>query len=147
LHHEKEVRDRYVTSEDEPDIVVFDAGEGANIDLDISLAHPWSSEILSRSSKEDRAAAQRQEDNKVKKYSQLNLPGGDHPNFIPLVFEHFGKWGREAEEYLRVLAKRSKALDNKSNYVEFLTFWRRRFSVILQKTNAGVILKKICRLC
>jgi hypothetical protein len=59
LHHKKEVRDRYVTNEDRPDIVVFDAGEGSNVDLDISLVHPWNSEILSRSSKEDGAAAQR----------------------------------------------------------------------------------------
>ena len=41
-HHKKEQRNQYVNSKDRPDIIIYDSGVGANVDLDFSLAHPFS---------------------------------------------------------------------------------------------------------
>ena len=68
------------------------------------------------------------------------------PNMIPLVYEHFGHWGSEAESFLCHLAKKSRNAEGQQNTVEFLNYWRRRFSVSLQRCNAKVVLKKISRL-
>ena len=46
IHHKKEPRNRYTETDDQPDIVVFDTDNGKNIDLDISLAHPWSKDVI-----------------------------------------------------------------------------------------------------
>ena len=46
MHHRREPRDRCITSDNRPDITVFDFGSGTNTDLDVSLAHPWSSKVM-----------------------------------------------------------------------------------------------------
>ena len=91
MHHRREPRHRYLNSNDIPDIVAFDPDKGCNVDLDIALAHPWSSVIFSRSSESDGAAAERREDRKKAKYAKKNLPGGSTVSFIQLVIEHFGR--------------------------------------------------------
>ena len=57
IHHCREPRNRYTNSECRPDIIMFDAESGANIDLDISLAHPWSSDVFPSSSEATGVAA------------------------------------------------------------------------------------------
>ena len=57
LHHEKEPKNQYIDSEDRPDIIVYDSGIGTNVELDFSLAHPFSSNTVVRASREDRLAA------------------------------------------------------------------------------------------
>ena len=52
------------------------------------------------------------------------LPGGKSPNFIPLVYEHFSQWGQAAEDYLNVLATRSRDSEVRPNPAEFRAFWR-----------------------
>ena len=52
LHHRKEPRNLYIKSADRPNIVVFDSTNGTNIELDISMAHPWSKNTLKRSAEE-----------------------------------------------------------------------------------------------
>ena len=71
--------------------MAFDPDKGCNVDLDISLAHPWSSDIFPRSSESDGAAAEGREERKKAKYAKENLPGGSTVRFIPLVIEHFGR--------------------------------------------------------
>ena len=66
---------------------------------------------------------------------------------IPLVFEHFGAWGEEARNFLRKLAAFSSDEVGQPNAPEFVDFWRKRFSVQLQKCNARVIQKKLNVLC
>ena len=44
------------------------------------------------------------------------------------------------------VAKKSRNVEGQQNTVEFLNYWRRRFSVSLQRCNAKVVLKKISRL-
>ena len=46
IHHCREPRNRCTNSECRPDIIMFDAESGSNIDLDISLAHAWSSDVF-----------------------------------------------------------------------------------------------------
>ncbi|XP_062498931.1 uncharacterized protein LOC134176271 [Corticium candelabrum] len=107
IHHKKEPRDRYNDSNNRPDIAVFDVGSGANVELDVALSHPWASDIVSQAAEKDGAAAARREDRKTKKYSELKLAGMSSMRFVPLVMEHFGRWGEEATNYLQELSRRS----------------------------------------
>ena len=78
--------------------------------------------------------------------SEEQLPGGYEANCMPLVFEHFGRWGSEAEDFLQCLAKQSISISGSQNISNFKNFWRKRLSTILQRCNAQVMLKKLSRL-
>ena len=67
----------------------------------------------------------------------------NHMNMVPLVFEHYGTWGEKAQNCLKEISKRWVDEDGRANNLEFLTYWRRRFSVTLQKSIARVILRKL----
>ena len=56
-----QLRNRYTETDDRPDIVVFDTDNGKNIDLDISLAHPWHKDVIKL------AAREQQKDEKTKR--------------------------------------------------------------------------------
>ena len=77
------------------------------------------------------------------KYDNEILPGGSAPKCIPVVFEHFGTWGVSAERLLNTLSLKSKDKEGKNNSADFKTYWRRRFSVTLQKLNARVMRRKL----
>ena len=68
------------------------------------MAHPWASDCLSKTSSEAGYGAKRKEKRDAKYGNELHL-GSMTPAFIPLVMEHFGRWGSKAENYLNVLAK------------------------------------------
>ena len=74
ISHRREPRDHYSNSD---------------IELDISVAHPWNKDILSKAADEGIAAA-KGEVSKNKKYSSELHVWGNSSNCIPLVFEHFG---------------------------------------------------------
>ena len=79
---------------------------------------------------------------KILKYqNQIMFLTGGAPKFVPLVFEHFGNWGNEADKFLNDLSKKSVDAEGRSNEHEFRNRWRRQFSVLLQKCNRSVILK------
>ena len=143
IHHRKEPKDRYATSDSRPDIVVFDTGVGSNVELDISLAHPWSSDIFPTSASKDGAAASKREDRKVARYERERYPGGLSVRVVPLVVEHFGRWGKKAEAYLDDLSKRSRDGFGRLNRAEFKDYWRKRLSIQLQRCNASVLLRKV----
>ena len=90
LHHVNEAQHRYCNSDNRPDITVLDYQSGKSTDLDVSMALPWSIDILSKASLFDGAAALRREEIKAKKYLGEILPQGSSPSAVPLVFEHFG---------------------------------------------------------
>ena len=142
LHHKKEPRDRYSTSDSRPDIIVFDTGAGSNVELDVALAHPWSSDIFPTSATTDGAAASRREERKKAGYDRETYPGGLSVKVTPLVLEHFGRWGKQGEEYLDQLSKRPTDDFGRPNRAEFKDNWRKRFAIQLQKCNAGVFLRK-----
>ena len=143
IHHQKEPKNRYLDKSNRPDIVVFDTGSGCNVELDISLAHPWNKQVASNSCKSDGFAAKKREEEKCDKYAKVQLPSGNAPHIVPLVFEHFGTWGERAHDYLNDLSRRSVDEVGRSNAEEFKSYYRRCFSVLLQKCNARVIMKKL----
>ena len=90
IHHCKEPKDRYSTSDSRPDISVFDTGAGSNEELNIAMAHPWSSNIFPTSTTTDGAAACRREERKKARYAKETYPVGMSVQVVPLVIEHFG---------------------------------------------------------
>ena len=93
LPHKCEPRDRYTHSNNRPDILVYDSETGSNAELDVALAFPWASDILPRAATTGGSAAMRREQIKEDKCAPGRLPGGYSPTVVPLVFEHFGRWG------------------------------------------------------
>ena len=92
-HFKQEARHLHSSSDCRPDLVVLDSASGVTIELDIALAHPWSSDTFPKSAEIDGAAAKRQEE---RKHSRERLPGGTSVSLVPLVLEHYGRWGKEA---------------------------------------------------
>ena len=45
---------------------------------------------------------------KKSKYEALSVQDGTTSNLVPLVFEHFGFWGQEADNFLNSLSKEIK---------------------------------------
>ena len=67
LPHTTEPRHQYTNTEDRPDISVFDSETGQNLDFDVSLAHPWSQDVVRKASQIDGYAASVREERKRKK--------------------------------------------------------------------------------
>ena len=63
---------------------------------------------------------------------------------MPLVFEHFGNWGNEADKFFNELSKKSVDAERRSNEHGFRNRWQRQFSILLRKCNSS--LKKVTRL-
>ena len=116
------------------------------MELDIALSHPLCKDVLSRAAWLDGAAASRREELKHKIYAAQELPGGFLPSAIPLVFEQYGRWGEEAQKYLRNLSMLSRDEDGRNNASQFTTYWRQRFSIQLQYCNANILARKMSKL-
>ena len=106
IHHDKEPRHRYSGNDNRPDIVMYDSG--SSYDLDVALAHPFSSDALRKASQEGGSAAARREERKRVKYQAQVLLDTSSLSFTPLVFEHFGRWGTTAMDFLNSLARKSR---------------------------------------
>ena len=96
LLHKLEPQYRYVNSDKRSDVLVYDPDSGADIELDVSLAHPWCLDSVKAASREEGVAAMKREEKKEAKYNSELLPEGSCPLVIPLVFQHFGCWGEQA---------------------------------------------------
>ena len=125
ITHHREPRNRYINSDDRPDIIAFDAQSGCDIELDISVAHPWAQHVISLAALEDGVAAGKREVEKSKKYAGEWDVWGHPSNCMALVFEHFGRWGDDALQFLHRLSLQSINEDGRKNSSEFKTFWRR----------------------
>ena len=147
ITHQREPLNRYSNTDDRPDIIAFDADSGCDIELDISIAHPWAGHTLLQSAIEDGVAAAKREQEKIQKYANELDIWGNPSSCIPIVFEHFGRWGKQANQFLHQLSLQSVNEDGSPNRHEFKTFWRRCLSVALQRCNASVITRKLTRLC
>ena len=66
----------------------------------------------------------KREEKKIEKYNHEVLLDGLKPFLIPLVFEHFGRWGQSGELFLDELAKKSRTIGGAKNGAEFQTDWR-----------------------
>ena len=99
IHHRKEPKDRYATSDSHPDTTVFPT-----------------------SATTDGVAASRREDRKVARYEKERYPGG---LAVRVVLEHFRGWGKKAESYLDDLSKRSRDDFGRPNRADFKDHWRK----------------------
>ena len=79
----------------------------------------------------------------MEKYSEELVSGGYVSNFVPLVIGHLGRWGTKAECFLQHLSQQSAANFSASM---FMSYCRKRFSTILQRCIAKVILRKLSKL-
>ena len=145
LCHTIELRDCYSGSQSRPDIDVHNATD-FNVKLDISLAHPWSSELILHAATTDGSAASKRKEKKIEKYSKERNTGGGFSCLISLVFEQCGCWGNNGEKVLHQISLRSRDEDGKLNSIEFITYWRRILSITLQCCNSSVLAKKIDRI-
>ena len=96
LPHKLEPQYRYLNSDKRYDILVFDHDSGADMELDVSLAHPWCLDLVKAASREEGVATMIREEKKETTCNSELLPEGSCPLDIPLVFEHFGRWGKQA---------------------------------------------------
>ena len=97
VYHKQEVRNRYVDSFGRPDIVTFDSGNLSNAEIDVSLAHPYTKELISTSAKVNGHAASVREKEKIDKYARFRHPGGFTPEVIRTFWE-VGKWPHRLSE-------------------------------------------------
>ena len=141
-----EPRHKYINTEDCPDITVFDPNTGQNSDIDVSLAHPWSQDIIRRASKKNGHTAATRQEKKMKKYSEELVPEGYVSRCVPLVIEHFGRWGTKEENLLQHLSQQSANPAANFNASMFMLYWRKIFSTILQRCNDKIILRKLSKL-
>ena len=102
-------------------------------------------DIIRKASKENGHAATTRKE-KIKKWSEELVPGGYVSRCVPLVIEHFGRWGTKADNFLQHLSQQSANPEANFNASMFMSYWRKRFSTILQKCNAKVILRKLSKL-
>lgn len=72
MTHHKEPKGRYNSGDDIRDIVVFEAGSGCEIELDVSMAHPWHGEIISKAAKKTEQKQQQQRGKRRKSQVQEN---------------------------------------------------------------------------
>ena len=91
---------------------MFDPNTGQNLDLNVSLAHPWSKDIRRASRENGYATMARQDNKKIKKKF---VPGGHVLRCLSLVIEHFGRWGTNVENFLQHLSQQSGNLEANFN--------------------------------
>ena len=53
--------------------------------------------------------------------------------------------GVEAEKLLGNRLEKSRDIEGRKNTAEFRNYWRRHFSIVLQRCNSKVILNKLAR--
>ena len=86
IPHQVEPRNRYIESNDRPDVVTFDPSNGSTVELDMLMAHPFSKETMKRSAEESGyAAIQREQKKRLKDEKEMCL-SQEKPSFVPLVF-------------------------------------------------------------
>ena len=111
---------------------------------DVVVTHPEGSAWLHAAADVDGAAAAGAADGKHRRYPAWALPGG---RLVPFSVETFGRWGKEAIEWLRAAADAVAEKDPQVaaaghwGKVSLLNAWQTRLSVALQKANAACLLQ------
>jgi hypothetical protein len=111
---------------------------------DVVVTHPEGSAWLHSAADVDGAAAAGAADGKHRRYPAWALPGG---RLVPFSVETFGRWGKEAMEWLHAAAEAVAERDPQVaaaghwGKVGLLSAWQTRLSVALQKANAACILQ------
>ena len=111
---------------------------------DVVVSHPEGSAYLHAAADRDGAAAAGAADGKHRRYPAWALPGG---RLVAFSVETFGRWGKEAIEWLRAAADAVAEKDPQVaaagdwGKVGLLNAWHTRLSVALQKANAACLLQ------
>ena len=69
--------------------------------FDIAMMHPWSADVFPQLGMKG-VAAKRMEERKEAKCSKLYSSTGEKSSVVPLVFEHFGRWGKRQKHTCQV---------------------------------------------
>ena len=107
-------------------------------------SHPEGSAYLHKAADEDGAAAAGAAEDKRRRYPAWALPGG---RLIPFSVETFGRWGREALDFMRsaadAVAEQNEQVACRGHWgkASLLNAWHSRLSVALQKGNAKCLLQ------
>ena len=139
IHCCRDPKNRYTNSECRPDIIMVDAKLSSNLDLDILLAHPWSSDFFPSSAEATGAAANRRETRKMSKYEQHKLLGGSVVNVVPLIMEHFGSWGEEVGQFLQKLAAFSSDEAGRPNAAQDFLYNYRSVTHVMSRNLARCV--------
>ena len=111
---------------------------------DVVVTHPEGSACLHKAADADGAAAAGAAEDKHRRYPAWALPGG---RLIPFSVETFGRWGKEALDFLRIaadaVAENNPQVACRGHWgkVGLLNAWHTRLSVALQKGNAKCLLQ------
>ena len=100
---------------------------------DVTVVDTKADSYVTRSSRNAGAAAELAEGKKVAKYSKL----GPHHICVPVAFETFGTWGKEADKTISTLGKNIADISGESRSLELL---QQRISIELQRGNAASVL-------
>ena len=111
---------------------------------DVVVTHPEGSACLRKAADEDGAAAAGAAKDKHRRYPAWALPGG---RLIPFSVETFGRWGKEALDFLRsaadAVAEQNPQVACRGHWgkVSLLNAWHSRLSLALQKGDAKCLLQ------
>ena len=117
-----------------PDIAVYDFDNGKKLLLDITIAHPWAQNYISRSCTTAGFAAAERDRIKNNKYWQMSTDLGYL--FCPFSLEVFVRLRESARETLKQVSRLAAPLAGYSTE-EFLNEWRRRLSFVYKKVMQG----------
>ena len=100
LTHAIEPCDCYSSSQPRPDIAIYNATD-FNVEIDISLEHPWCSDVLPAAALNQGSTDAQREEKEIEKYHEE-----EHASTIssPLDYNHFGHWGNEGQRFLHQLS-------------------------------------------
>ena len=141
--HKKEPKHHHSDSDDRSDIFAVDLETSNDIELDVSMAHPWALDVVNKAAVEDGAAALCRKELKKSIYRAKSLPGGATLNFVPLVLWPFRFRGKQLLSQLSLIDKLTNLSDNSPD--NFKSYWGTRFSAALQQCNAKALIQKISR--
>ena len=123
LLHKLEPQYRYVNSDKRSDILVFDPDSGADIELDVSLAHPWCLDSVKVASREEGVAVMKQEEKKEANIIlSFRQKGPVYWSFL-LFLNFLAVLGEQAVRYLNKLAKSARDDEGRQNETDFKTKW------------------------
>ena len=113
---------------------------------DVVVGHPEGAAYLQAVADSDGAAAAGAADGKHRRYPAWALPGG---RLVPFAVETFGRWGKEALDWLRGAVDAVAEVDPQVaaaghwGKVALLNAWHTRLSIPLQKGNAACLLQAV----
>lgn len=107
--------------------------------LDFAVTHPQQTVTLIRAGVESGSAAARYEE-AVKLPRYLQECAANALDFIPMVVETFGTWGKLADPVLSFIA-RAAAFNSKNDEDKTESFLRAALSVTLMRYNANTLIK------